>query len=191
MKAEAPTSGEKRGSRAGPILAGSLIFFGLWVLLSGKWDAFHLGTGAILAFAVAWIHFRLPSLESGNQPLLNLIRLPGYLLWLLWQMLLSAYTVAKVILFPKKCPPDPRLIAFDSPQPSLVHGVLFANSITLTPGTLTLDYQDDRYLVHALTEATAGDLLTGTMAEKVARLGGPVEKPIIQELSYSEEEDES
>ena len=144
-----------------------------------------------MAVAVAWIHFRLPALESGNPPILNPIRLPGYLLWLIGQMLLSTYTVAKVILFPKKCPADPQLIAFDSPQPSVVHGVLFANSITLTPGTLTLDYQEGRYLIHALTEDTAGDLLSGVMAKKVACLGGPVEKPILRELPFSEEEGKS
>lgn len=52
----------------------------------------------------------------------------------------------------------------------MVHHVLFANSITLTPGTLTVDLKGDRYLVHALSSKTAADLLEGSMSRKVARL---------------------
>lgn len=168
------------------IVSGGLILLALWALLSGKWDAFHLGIGALFAFIVSWVHFRLPSMESGATPFPRFLRLPFYLVWLIGQMLASSFLVAGVILRPRKNPPDPRLIAFESQQPSLVHGMLFANSITLTPGTLTLDYQEGNYLVHALTPGTAGDLLEGEMSDRIARLSPSAEVPTLRERSAKE-----
>jgi hypothetical protein len=86
-------------------------------------------------------------------------------------MVLSALLVARLILWDRKSI-DPRIVVFRSNQPSVVHHTVFANSITLTPGTLTVDLQGDRYLVHAICERTENDLLNGPMARKVARLSG-------------------
>ncbi len=163
------------------LLAG-VVLFGLWALLSGKPDAFHLGIGVLTVIGVLWMHARLPEIEAKEHGLLRPLRFLFYIFWLLGEMLKSAMHVAKVIIRPGPSRPDPRLVAFESPQPSLVQGVVFANSITLTPGTLTVDFQDGRYLVHALTAETAADVLSGNMAGRVARLSGPADGSFVREL---------
>lgn len=166
-------AGGSRKSEAGwwrkmPLIAWVLLFL-LWVLLSGHLDAFHLGTGFLAVALIAWLHSRLPATPEAQAPGLRSLRVPVYGLWLFWQMILSAIYVARVILNPAKHL-DPRMIAFRSKQPSLLSQVILANSITLTPGTLTVDLEDDCYLVHAITPSTADDTLNGSMAGRVARL---------------------
>lgn len=177
---ETPATGSPRTA---PRVLTGLLLLGLWMLLSGKFDAFHLGVGALSVVAVLWMHYRLAPLDPTAHPLLKPFRFVVYFFWLLAQMLISSIHVTKVVLRPGPARPDPRLIAFESKQPSLPQGVLFANSITLTPGTLTIDYQDDQYLVHALTRDTAEDLLSGEMARRVAHLGGAARGSLMEQSS--------
>lgn len=153
-----------------PIAAWVGLFL-VWVLLSGKFTPFHLSMGLATVILVAWLHSRLPATPERGAPALRTLRLPAYGAWLLWQMLQSAIYVSRVIISPAKHL-DPRLIAFRSTQPSMLSQVILANSITLTPGTLTVNLEGDRYLVHALTAATADDTLSGDMAGRVAHLSG-------------------
>lgn len=146
-----------------------LALFVLWILLSGKLDAFHLGLGVASIALVAWLQSRLPSFRGQGAPRLHFFRTVVYIFWLLWQMFIAAIYVARMILGPQSRI-DPRLFAFRCKQPSEVNAVVFANSITLTPGTITVDYENDEYVVHALTPQTADDVLEGGMARKVARL---------------------
>jgi multicomponent Na+:H+ antiporter subunit E len=146
-----------------------ILLFLLWVLLSGKLDAFHLGTGVLVVVFVVWQKQGLPPLQAPGSPQLRFLRLVPYAGWLFWQMLLSAVQVARVVIHPSRHL-DPQLIQFRVQHPSLVAGVILANSITLTPGTLTIELQEDRLVVHALTSRAAGDLLEGDMARRVARL---------------------
>jgi multicomponent Na+:H+ antiporter subunit E len=149
--------------------APSLLLFLLWVILSGKLDAFHLAVGAMVVAMVIWQKRGLPALQAADLPRLRYGRLLPYGVWLLWQMLLSAVQVAQVIIHPRRHL-NPQLIQFRCEQPSVIAGVILANSITLTPGTLTIELQDNRFVVHALTTRTAGDVLRGDMARRVARL---------------------
>jgi multicomponent Na+:H+ antiporter subunit E len=146
-----------------------ILLFLLWVLLSGKLDAFHLVTGALVVAFVVWQKQGLPPLQPPESPRLRSLRLVPYAGWLFWQMLLSAVQVARVVLHPRRHL-DPQLVQFRVRHPSLVAGVILANSITLTPGTLTIELQEDRVVVHALTSRAAADLLGGDMARRVARL---------------------
>jgi len=146
-----------------------IFLLGMWALLSGHFDIFYLGIGFASVTLIAWLHSRLPASPEARSPSLRGVRLPLYGLWLFWQMVLSALYVARVIINPNKHL-DPRLIAFRSKQPSLLSHVIFANSITLTPGTLTVDLEADQYLVHALTPETADATVDGKMASRVARL---------------------
>lgn len=166
-------------------VAAWLFLFGVWVLLSGKFDAFHLGTGLAAVAFVAWLHGRLPATPEPGAPGLRSLRVPFFGLWLFWQMIQSAVYVGRVILNPGRHL-DPHLIAFRSKQPSLLSHVIFANSISLTPGTLTAELEGDRYLVHALTPRTAADTLSGHMAARVARLSS--DEPIGLPESFPPEE---
>jgi multicomponent Na+:H+ antiporter subunit E len=158
-----------------------VVLFGLWVVLSGKLDLFHLSVGVITVAAVAWQQYLLQPMRKAGEPRLGFLPVLFYLPWLLWQMILSSLFVARLILRDRD-QVDPQVLVFRSDQPSVVHHVILANSITLTPGTLTVDLQGDRYLVHALSGQTAMELLEGTMARKVARLSqsesdGRIEPP--------------
>lgn len=147
---------------------------GIWLLLSGKFDAFHIGTGVFAVLFVVWLDRKLgpANLEKREHPLrVNLWRGLAYVPWLIWQMLVSSWQVARVILSPKM-PLQPALVRFISIQPHAIARVVLGNSITLTPGTLTLDIEGDSYLVHSLTDASAEGLLDGGMQRRVARLFG-------------------
>lgn len=146
-----------------------IMMFALWIILSGKYDVFHLAAGLLTIGVVAWLQSLLVAMRKENEPRLRLIPVLLYLPWLLWQMVVSALYVARLILWDRESI-DPRIVVFRSNQPSVVHHTVFANSITLTPGTLTVDLQDDQYLVHAISARTENDLLNGPMARKVAAL---------------------
>ena len=90
---------------------------------------------------------------------------------LLKEIVLSNIAVARVILDPR-LPIHPRILRVEASQKTDVGRVTYANSITLTPGTVTLDVRDGKLLVHALTTGSAEGLLTGEMDRRVARLEG-------------------
>ena len=169
---------EETGERSSFPLRTWALLFGVWVLLSGKIDAFHLGVGLVVVALLAWMQRGLPALRGPGSSVLRSFRVITYSGWLLAQMVKSALYVAQVVLL-KRDEVDPQLIAFRSPQPSTLTAVVFANSITLTPGTLTVDLVGDRYVVHALTPATAKDVMDGEMARRVARLSSdePISPP--------------
>lgn len=146
-----------------------LLLMGLWILLSGKLEAFHLGVGVATIAFVYWQAIVLPPLEARGAAQLRFHLLIPYAGWLLWQMLLSAIYVGRVVIHPERHL-DPQIVEFESAQPSLYSGVILANSITLTPGTLTIDLVGNRFVVHALTSKTARDVLDGEMARRVAHL---------------------
>jgi multicomponent Na+:H+ antiporter subunit E len=100
-------------------------------------------------------------------------RLLAYAPWLLVQVVLASLHVAQVVLSPKM-PIRPRLVRFRADLPGEVAHLTLANSITLTPGTVTVDRHGDEYLIHALTDDTAGGLLGGDMQRRVGRVFGVV-----------------
>lgn len=143
--------------------------FGTWLLLSGHYDVTLVTYGALsCAFVVALVaHLRILDMESlpthmGIRPFL-------YIPWLAKEIVLSNVAVAKVILDPK-LPIHPRILRIEGSQKTSVGRVVYANSITLTPGTVTLDVRGNRFLVHALTTESAEGLLSGEMDRRVAYL---------------------
>jgi multicomponent Na+:H+ antiporter subunit E len=148
-----------------------LALFAVWLVLSGHYDLFHLSLGLLSVGMVLWINRRILPGRTPGSPARRLRagRLTLYLAWLLWQMVLAGLHVARVVLTPRM-PIHPRLIRFTSRQPNEVAQVILGNSITLTPGTLTLEIEGDTFLVHSLTETTAGGLVSGDMQRRVARL---------------------
>jgi multicomponent Na+:H+ antiporter subunit E len=91
--------------------------------------------------------------------------------WLLKEILLSGWQVTKIILHPR-LPVSPALARFKPSQRSTVGLVTHANSITLTPGTLTIEAEHDEFLVHALTHEGAQALAGSEMDRRVCRLEG-------------------
>ena len=159
---------------ASPRVAAAL--FATWVVLSGKLDVAHLGAGAAAAFAIAVATDRLwalpPSIgASGRRPLHGVRWGRGllYVFWLAREVVVSGLQVAYVVLHPR-LPVDPRLVRFRSQLPHTLARLTLANSITLTPGTVTLEVEGDEFLVHALTPAGARGIETGTIRNRVVTL---------------------
>jgi multicomponent Na+:H+ antiporter subunit E len=91
--------------------------------------------------------------------------------WLVWQIILSALNVSKIILNPA-LPISPTLTRVKATQKSAVGKVTYANSITLTPGTISVDVEGDEILVHAITGDNATDLEGGDMDRRVTKFEG-------------------
>ena len=163
-----------KGGAKGRIVVHAAVLMIAWMLLSGHFDLFHLLAGAAGVASLLWLDRKLGSaaLEDAGYALHpRWGRIFLYVPWLMWQMVLSAWHVGKVIWRPSVYPHiRPELVSFRSAQPHAVARVVLANSITLTPGTLTLVLEGDKYLVHALTKETADGVLDGSMQRKVGAL---------------------
>ena len=94
-----------------------------------------------------------------------------YVPWLGIQVAIAGLRVAMVVLHPR-LPIDPRLVRIRSPLPHTLARLTLANSITLTPGTVTLDVDGDDFLVHSLTESGGHELEEGVMVDRVSSLFG-------------------
>ncbi len=140
-----------------------------WVVFSGKFDSFHLTLGAISCGLVAWFsHDLLISNTNGTKVPQKLIRFGLYLPWLIYQVILANLHVAMLVLAPRGI--HPQVVTIKSKLKSDIAMVTFANSITLTPGTITMDIVDGEFIVHALSQKVADDLLSGDMENRVAHV---------------------
>lgn len=151
-----------------------LALFILWLLLSGYLDnPLLLGSGALSCVLAVVIARRAQRIDPDTLYLhryLNL-RLPGYLLWLLREIIKSNLDVAGRILNPK-LPVNPTLIRLQPSQRGELGQVIYANSITLTPGTVTTYLHEGRLEVHALSEEGATALRQGEMDRRVSVVEG-------------------
>jgi multicomponent Na+:H+ antiporter subunit E len=93
----------------------------------------------------------------------------AYLVWLLWSIVKANLQVAYLVLHPRM-PVDPVLLQFRTRLPRNLAQVIIGNSITLTPGTVTVDLKEGRYTVHALVPKTAQDVIQGRLQKKVAAI---------------------
>jgi multicomponent Na+:H+ antiporter subunit E len=148
----------------------ALVLFGLWLLFSGLYAPLLLALGALSSILVAWIAHRMGILApepdaTGLRPL----RCAAYMPWLVWQVAKSNLDVTLRILSPSKGI-SPRVVRVPSTQRSDLARTVYANSITLTPGTLSIDVARDAITVHALSREGAEELAEGEMGERVSAL---------------------
>jgi multicomponent Na+:H+ antiporter subunit E len=142
----------------------------LWLGISGVYKPLILGLGVGSVALVVWISRRMDVVGVEHNPVLYSWRLPVYWLWLLWQIIIANFQVAACALQPSRV--NPRVVRVPVPQKTAVGKVTYGNSITLTPGTVTLLLAPDEVTVHALTPASAEDLESGAMAERILWLEG-------------------
>ncbi len=147
-----------------------VIMLGFWVIMSGMFDAFHFSLGVICCLLVAHFSTDLLFPEQGQPWIRGLIGMVIYFPWLVWQILIANFQVAYVILHPRMLEKiDPHLFRFKSEKLTRpISKVAMAQSITLTPGTITVNIQEDEFTVYALT-AEAAESLPGEMEERVAK----------------------
>jgi multicomponent Na+:H+ antiporter subunit E len=148
-----------------------LIMFGFWILLSGKFDLFHLTLGILSSGLVALLSSDILMHDTRNNDRLAIaFRFICYIPWLLYQIVLSTLHVAFLALHPKmKDRIDPTIVTFKTKLKGSIAQVALANSITLTPGTITIRIEDGVFYVHAISRKAAAGL-PGEMEERLARV---------------------
>ena len=168
-----------------PLFLWSAQFIGLfvlWLALSGKLTVEFLVLGAVSSGLVAFLSQHLvlhPARAEKFAPVpTNLgwlaataLRFLAFVPWLLYQIVTANIQVAYVVLNPK-LNISPRLVVFDTSLKTEPAQVVLANSITLTPGTITVDVNNGRFLVHALSVNFAEGLEEGAIQDRVARVFG-------------------
>jgi len=146
------------------------IMMGFWILLSGKFDLFHLTLGVISSALVSFLSADLLMYEQGKNRLSTGLRFLMYLPWLLYQIVLSTLHVTFLALHPKmKDQIDPTIVTFKTKLKTNIAKVALANSITLTPGTITIRIEDEIFYVHAISRKAAAGL-PGEMEERLAKV---------------------
>jgi multicomponent Na+:H+ antiporter subunit E len=150
------------------------LLFGVWLLMSGHYDFFHTFIGLLCSILVVVLNARLNKyffLQDKlweNTPL-RIGRLLFYIPWLIYQIGIASLQVAGVVLR-RRMPVNPSLVRFKTKLPTQAARVILANSITLTPGTITLLLEGDEYLVHSLIDASHSGIVDGTLPGEVAKL---------------------
>lgn len=151
----------------------SLTLFGYWLLLSGQYKAWLVISGAVLSvLVVAFCLFKGLTDEEGF-PIEKLPRALIYWPWLGWQMALSALNVSKMILNPR-LPISPTMVKVGAQQASAVGLTTYANSITLTPGTISVEVSEPgkTIWVHAISRENAEGFSDDEMNQWVAWMDG-------------------
>jgi multicomponent Na+:H+ antiporter subunit E len=146
-----------------------LTLYAFWLIFSGHYDALHLGLGILCSAVVAAVSHDLLILNIGSPHMLvKLWRFIQYVPWLLYQVLLANLHVVSLVIDPRKI--RPQVVRFKTELTSDVALVTLGNSITLTPGTVTMDIADGEFVVHAVSDKVARDLLTGEMEQRIAHV---------------------
>ena len=141
----------------------------IWLLLSGHYDPLLLTLGVLSCITCLYVTWKAKFIDDEGLPLHLLIRLPIYTLWLFKEIIKANIDTAKIIIINN---PDPQNFRVKSSQKTEAGKVTYANSITLTPGTVTTVLDGDILEVHALSSDMADDVKSGAMDKKVSWLEG-------------------
>lgn len=156
-------------------LAIFLTLSSIWLLLSGHFDTLLLGFGLVSVVGTMWCARRMrQSILTDVQPQpityrSQIIESLRYCLWLGKEIIVSNIAVARCVWM-RNMPIDPVSLVVSDDDLDDIGKVIYANSITLTPGTVSLFLRDDGIHVHALTQDGAQQLAQGEMLERVKRL---------------------
>ena len=140
-----------------------------WVLWSGIYKPLLLWLGLFSCLLSTWLAQRMGFFDHAI-PLRALLRLPAYWWWLLREVIKSSLEVARLVLSPS-LPISPTIVELTTTEASDVGKVILGNSITLSPGTVTIDMHEDRLLVHCLTRDSALVLLDQEAQRRTSQLG--------------------
>lgn len=164
------------------------VLFAFWLLLSGRLEFKFLFYGVLTAVIYAWICvplLLLPNADGTKKYFIfdvPLLKYALYWLWLLKEVVKANIDVVKATV-KSEMNINPQVIRFRIKMDNPMAHTTLANSITLTPGTVTLNVtQDGLYEVHALIDGAAEGLLDGGMQKRVADLfGEPFDYQVVEE----------
>lgn len=134
-----------------------ILFLSVWLALSGKYDVFHVSLGIISSLIVAYTSRDL--INNSNNICKNIkifIKFLFYIPWLIYQIILSNFMITRIVLSKNVIKNiNPRIITYETVLTSDLAKMFLANSITLTPGTITISVVDNKLTIHALKEEGA------------------------------------
>lgn len=146
-----------------------LFLFAIWVLLSGHYTPLMLLFGVLSTLFVVFLATRADLIDQETQPVLIKPSVLFYWVWLGREIIKSNIDVTRRILSPG-LPISPTVFTVRAGQKTELGRVTYANSITLVPGTVTMDVDGDVFTVHALTREAAADLKRGEMNRRVCNV---------------------
>lgn len=158
-----------------PVLFVVLLAF--WMLLSWRLDPLFLVLGVLSAAAVTWVS--RPLLDAtlgrtdGHRRHLHVGYLLLYVVWLLGRLPAGGAHIARIVLDPR-IPPRPGIARFRTNLSSPAARTMLATSITMVPGTMTLDVRGNEFTIHAFTPTSVGDLANAATQRRIARIFGDV-----------------
>jgi len=140
-----------------------------WLLLSGHYTPLIMSFGLVSVVAVVAIALRMDVVDHEGHPFHLRRRFAGYLIWLTIEIVKANIDVARRV-WSRSLVISPALFRLRTSQPGELGQVIYANSITLTPGTVSIDLEDGEILVHAIAREVGDDLADGEMDRRVTLL---------------------
>jgi multicomponent Na+:H+ antiporter subunit E len=149
----------------------AILLFAFWLALSGHYKPFLIAAGVGCTLVCLLVATRVRVVDSEGQPVELFPRTITYYPWLLREIVKSAWSVTKVVLNPR-LPISPTMTVVRASQKTAAGIATYGNSITLTPGTITVGVNGNDLTVHALLRDNALDLEGGEMDRRVSRFEG-------------------
>lgn len=164
-----------------------------WIAMSGFLDAIHLAMGVVSVAGVMMLNYSLRQHRFFEDDMDDLSEfrfgpVVYYFFWMVYQVLIAGFHVLFVISRPS-LPIKPTMITFTVDLPSSHAKVILGNSITLTPGTLTVDIEGDKFTVHALDTNSYAGIEDDSMPRQVLSLFSSEERQVISDFEIINPED--
>ncbi|MGB5340448.1 MAG: Na+/H+ antiporter subunit E, partial [Gammaproteobacteria bacterium] len=146
----------------------AVLLFLFWIFLSGHLEPLLLGLGMASVALTVFLSRRMNVIDHESYPLHLSSKFPGFFVYIFREIVKANIDVVTRILSWRKAPISPQMIEIPQSQETDLGAVIYANSITLTPGTVTIKLSKDNLTVHALSEEAASELATGAMSEEIS-----------------------
>ena len=154
----------------------TIVMFAFWILLSGEFTFILITSGVVASLITAYLSHDIfigkADLKTETGRVFKFI---VYIPWLLWEIILANVEIAYLVLNPKPLV-DPQIVRFKNDLKTDLGIVTLAHSITLTPGTVTVDANREEFVIHAIWQKSAEGIIGGEMQRKVKKIEGEVMK---------------
>ncbi len=145
-----------------------VLLFLFWLFLSGHLEPLLLGLGVASVALTVFLSWRMNFIDHESYPLHLSLKFPSYSLYLFGEIVKANIDVARRVLRWRGASVSPQMIEIPLLQESDLGAVIYANSITLTPGTVTISLSKDSLTVHALSKEAADELATNAMSKEIS-----------------------
>ena len=146
----------------------AVLLFLFWIFLSGHLEPLLLGLGMASVALTVFLSRRMNVIDHESYPLHLSSKFPGFFVYIFREIVKANIDVVTRILSWGKAPISPQMIEIPQSQETDLGAVIYANSITLTPGTVTIKLSKDNLTVHALSKEAASELATGAMSKEIS-----------------------